>query len=218
MNTLYTYSTFIKKFSLAVCFSVLLLAIRIVKTDSIYFTFLVWNLFLACIPFAISVMLRLWKAPKLIFWTIFCIWLLFLPNAPYIITDLQHLRRSTSHIVWFDALLVLSFACNGLVIGFVSLQMMQQELQRFLSKKRSQLFTWGILLLCGFGIYLGRVLRWNSWDILDHPLDLAGDIAKRILFPNQHQETWAFTLGFGVFLILLYQLLYQNVQHSKSVS
>ncbi len=206
-HTLHTQIPFIKGFLASATFSFLLLLIRIIKTDSIFYAFLVWNLFLACIPYAITLLLNLHKRNRIIFWPGFIIWLLFLPNSPYILTDLQHIRLSTLQSVWFDVLLILSFAINGMIVGFASLQLMQKLLRDRLSKKITNVITYLTLLLCGFGIYLGRILRWNSWDVLQNPMGIASDVAKRILFPVEHINTWAFTLGFGGFLIITYQLI-----------
>ena len=198
---------FIKKFIITVLFSCILLAIRVYKTDSTFYIFLVWNLFLACIPYAIALILSSQKTNSFIFWIGFACWLAFLPNSPYILTDLQHIKLSTLQSVWFDVLLILSFAINGLVAGFASLSILQTSLQKKFSKTTTNIIIHFILLLCGFGIYLGRVLRWNSWDILQDPTGLLSDIAKRLLFPSQHINTWAFTIGFGVFLIVIYRML-----------
>ncbi|KAA1247184.1 DUF1361 domain-containing protein [Aquimarina sp. RZ0] len=209
MDTVYKHISFVKKFIIAVTFSSVLLLIRIIKTDSLFFSFLIWNLFLASIPYGITLLLSFKKIHKnrWLFWFGFTVWLSFLPNAPYIITDLQHIRLSTLQSVWFDVLLILSFAINGLIVGFASLRTMQSLLLERFSVKTVTLIIYIVLLLCGFGIYLGRVLRWNSWDILTRPLDIIGDIAKRVLFPIEHINTWAFTIGFGCFLIITYQFI-----------
>lgn len=200
---------FIKEHSIAIAFSLSLIIIRHLKTESFFYLFLVWNLFLACIPYFIAILLaHLKKRNHFIFWSCFIIWLIFLPNSPYILTDFQHIRTSTLSSIWFDVLLILSFAINGLLIGFSSIRIMQLMIIEKFSKKISNRIVYTILLLCGFGIYLGRVLRWNSWDILNNPIDLLSDILKRVLFPIQYIDTWAFTLGFGVFLIITYQMLY----------
>ncbi len=214
MNRIYEQMPFIKGFTVSACFSLLLLVIRIMKTDSVFYIFLVWNLFLACIPYAITILLTLCKNNRFVFWLGFIIWLAFLPNSPYILTDLQHIRLSTLQSVWFDVLLILSFAVNGMIIGFASLQMMQKSLQDQLSRQTINIITYVILLLCGFGIYLGRVLRWNSWDIIQNPIAIVSDVGKRVLFPIEHVNTWAFTIGFGGFLIITYQLIqyYQEKQ------
>jgi len=209
MNILSQQLPFIKGFCLAVLFSISLLVIRDIGAGSPFFTFLIWNLFLACIPYAITTLLsfRSIGENRFLFLIGFMLWLAFIPNAPYILTDLQHIRLSNRQFIWFDVLLILSFAINGLIIGFVSLRSMQKLLQTWFSKRTVTILIHSILLLCGFGIYLGRVLRWNSWDILKHPLDILGDIFQRFLFPLRHMDTWGFTLGFGCFLIITYHLI-----------
>ncbi len=203
----YKQTSFVKSFAISVSFTLLLLMVRITKTSSFFYLFLVWNLFLACIPYVITILLAHFDSKGLLFWFGFFVWLVFLPNAPYILTDIQHIRLSTLQSVWFDVLLILSFAFNGMVIGFASLQIMQKLLRERLSKQTTNMITYIILLLCGFGIYLGRVLRWNSWDIIQNPTGILSDILKRILFPIQHINTWTFTVGFGGFLIITYRLI-----------
>lgn len=217
MNALYTHLSFLKLFALAVIFSFALLFIRILKTDSILYIFLIWNLFLACIPYAITIVLGYSKVHKnnFLFWSGFVIWLVFLPNSPYILTDLQHIRLSTLAPIWFDVLLILSFAVNGLIIGFASLRNIQHILKTRFSATTTSIITYIILLLCGFGIYLGRVLRWNSWDVINNPSAILYDISQRILHPTAYIHTWSFTIGFGSFLILTYYLIHQYQGHKK---
>jgi len=209
MNTINQQLPFIKGFSISVLFSILLLLIRVSKVESYFFLFLIWNLFLACIPYGITTILSFNKIHqnRFLFGIGFICWLAFLPNAPYILTDLQHIRLSTLQSVWFDVLLILSFAINGLIVGFASLRTMQGLLQKHFSKKTTNLITYLTLLLCGFGIYMGRILRWNSWDLIQNPMDVLGDIFQRIIFPIEHINTWAFTIGFGSFLIITYRLI-----------
>lgn len=181
--------------------SIVLLMIRMKLNQSFFFLFLVWNLFLAVIPYAITTYLS--TKEKLSRWSLalcFCVWLLFLPNAPYIITDLLHLRMSNQYLMWLDVLLVTSFAYNGLVLFFLSLADMEVILKSFISgKKRFYLMTF-ILFLTGFGIYLGRFLRYNSWEIIQDPLALFSDVMDILLYPTLHLQAWVFTLTFGAFL------------------
>ncbi|MBW1294930.1 DUF1361 domain-containing protein [Aquimarina litoralis] len=209
MNYLQKQLPFIKGYCIAVFFSLILLFIRVAKLDSNFFLFLIWNLFLACIPYGITMLLSFEKIHKnrFLFGIGFISWLAFLPNAPYILTDLQHIRLSTLHSVWFDVLLILSFAINGLIIGFASLRTMQELLKKHFSNKTTSLIIHVVLLLCGFGIYMGRILRWNSWDLLQNPTHILGDIFRRIISPIEHINTWAFTIGFGGFLIITYHLI-----------
>lgn len=191
--------------SVSMLFSIFLLMIRIKLTHSFFYLFLVWNLFLAIIPFAITTYLM--STPKLhklwlVFW--FGVWLLFLPNAPYIITDLLHLKISTTHLLWLDILVIISFTLNGLVLFYLSISDMKMLLSNFINKKRIDYLVIVILFLNGFGVYLGRFLRYNSWEIISNPKLLLVDIINIAVKPFTHQEAWLFTILFGAFLSVGY--------------
>lgn len=187
--------------------SVALVAARNYVAGNHYFRFLIWNLFLAFIPYIISTWLAYYTQTKkstLIISGATALWLLFFPNAPYILTDLFHLRPRSEIPYWYDLLLILSFAWNGLILAFVSLTEMQQMFSKLFNKVTSWLFVIATLCLSAFGIYLGRYLRWNSWDIITNPQGLAFDILDRFIHPFAHGRTWYMTLGFSAFLIVGY--------------
>ena len=131
-------------------------------------------------------------------------WLLFFPNAPYILTDLFHLEPRAGVPYWYDLALLLSCAWNGLMLAYASLTDMQQLVTRRLGWWSGWAFATVALLLSSFGIYLGRYLRFNSWDILTNPLTLFYDIVHRLLHPTAYSGTWGVTLLYGVFLLLGY--------------
>jgi len=199
--------------ALSVLFSLGLVVAGAWYTDQRYFQphyrYLVWNLFLAAIPFAISSILRnhAKRLSALILAFGAALWLLFFPNAPYILTDFFHLSNNQAVPGWYDLMVILSFAWNGLVLGFVSLQDMQVKI----AKRWGSLFAWGFafvsLGLGSFGIYIGRYLRWNSWDIVTNPFSLVYDIIPRVLDPLAHPGTWGMTVVFTVFLTLCYLTL-----------
>lgn len=185
--------------------SIFLLMIRMKITHSFTYIFLVWNLFLAIIPFAITIYLKSRNSMNkfgLGFW--FLVWLLFLPNAPYIITDLLHLNNIDGAILWLDVLLITSFAYNGLILFFLSIRDMQKVIRNHFSKTKTNYIIHMVFLLTGFGIYLGRFLRYNSWDILQDPFALLGDISAMVFEPKQHLQVWLFTFSFGSFLAISY--------------
>jgi uncharacterized membrane protein len=188
----------------ALVFTVTLLAARAVVTGSVEFGFLLWNLFLALIPLGAAHKLRSAKGkPALYGWAF--IWLLFFPNAPYIITDLVHLRERPDIPFWVDLLLLLSAAVNGAVWGFLSLLDVEAWLLTRIQRRWVHRVIFIIMLACGFGVYLGRFLRYNSWDILTDPRDLGQDIASHIIHPFRHAEAWALTCVFGIWCLFLYQ-------------
>ena len=180
-----------------------LLGYRIHWAGHTQFVFLAWNLFLAAIPLGFAVLLS--KIERWRLATPFISgWLLFFPNAPYVLTDLLHLHPRSGIPVWYDLLMLLSFALVSLWMGFQSLQLVQV----WIARKSSLLMAWSFvgicLMLSGFGIYLGRFLRWNSWDIVSNPGSLLGDIWERFADPLAHGQTWGVTLGFGGLLLVAY--------------
>lgn len=186
--------------------SVLLITFRVFFTHKISFVFLLWNLFLALIPFGLSTMLGL-SAGRLkarVLLPVGAVWLLFFPNAPYILTDLFHLEPRAGVPYWYDLALLLSCAWNGLMLAYASLSDMQLLVTRRLGWWAGWAFATVALLLSSFGVYLGRYLRFNSWDVLTNPLTLFYDIISRILHPTAHRGTWGVTLLYGVFLLLGY--------------
>lgn len=187
------------------CFS--LSVFRVLHTDTRMYLFLNWNLFLAGIPWIVSsfVLLRpkIWNS-KIIMGLLLGIWLLFFPNAPYILTDLYHLKSRTVIPIWFDMILILSFAWTGLLLGILSLLDIEKILLKSISRKWVTAISMVLLFVTSFGVYLGRFLRWNSWDILQNPLGLLQDIGVRFSHPFEHPRTWGMTLLFGLFLNMIY--------------
>ena len=192
-----------KQLLIPIAFTLSLLTARMIITGELTYIFLAWNLFLAWIPFTLSQRLKnitnRWK----IFFLISC-WLLFLPNAPYIITDFLHLKHRPPVPYWFDILLLFSAALNGLLLGFASLLTVEKILINRYGNRISGIIVLCSFFLCAFGIYMGRYLRWNSWDILINPLDIAADIVDRLLNPFAHIKTWSVTVLFGSFLYVMY--------------
>lgn len=202
---------------LSTFFSLTLMAFRMYYSAEITFRFLAWNLFLAWIPFGISFLLNQFGEQiksKFLIGSIVSVWLLFFPNAPYIFTDLFHFGAKPHIPIWFDLVMLLSFAWNGLILGFLSLRDMQFFLGRKLGTAGGWIFSLGALILGSFGIYLGRYLRWNSWDILTHPGALAYDILDRVINPMAHPRTLAITVLFSGLLIMMY-LTFQVLILSK---
>ncbi len=184
--------------------SLVLLLFRIKLTQSYFSLFLVWNLFLAALPFLITSGLTGKSSLNkyaLMFW--FALWLLFLPNAPYIITDLIHLGHLKAHIA-LDAVIISACALSGLLFYFISVRDMETLLRIHFSEKRTSYIIWVVPFLVGFGIYLGRFLRWNSWDLVQRPHILIRDIWEIISFPSEHKVAWLMTFSFGMGLRLAY--------------
>jgi len=219
-HLIYNQFKIFKLLSVSIVFSMVLLMIRMKIMYSYLYLFLVWNLFLAAIPFAITCYLRsLPKLNKFGFLIGFGVWLLFLPNAPYIVTDLLHLKTKHSYFLWLDTLIISSFALNGLMLFYLSLIEMRSLLKTRLNQKIIKPLIISILFLSGFGVYLGRFLRYNSWEIIEKPVKLSNDILHIIIYPKAHLEAWLFTLLFSAFLCVGFygfQVL-SNITNNKTM-
>ena len=181
-----------------------LITARMVTSHTGTYDFLFWNLLLAALPLIASeFMLRqkLWVAALL-----FPVWLLLFPNAPYVLTDLFHLKSKPGIPLWYDLLLLLS--CGGLsfFMGLISMRQVHGLVTNALGAVCGWVMVVASMFAAGFGIYLGRYLRWNSWDVLTHPLRLSSDIAGRLLHPLRHMDVYLITCGFGALLVLAYAL------------
>ncbi len=202
---------------LGLCFasgvSVALVLARIGWTGNFRYAFLIWNLFLAWLPlgFALAADRHAARRPirKWRFLAYSAAWLLFFPNAPYICTDVIHLAQGLYRHFWVDLTLVLSCAFSGLVVGFVSLYLMQSVVARACGRVAGWLFIGAVAGLTGFGIYLGRFLRFNSWDIVLKPVELLRGIgAWASADPFVHPTAFAFPILFATFMFLAYVMLY----------
>ena len=189
-----------------------LVAARVAYTDSTRHTSLIWNLFLAWIPFILSYLAhalswkRMWVylgIPVVAF-----LWLLFFPNAPYMLTDLQDLARGTGKEapLWYDVIIVVWCSWTGTLLGVISLYLMQDIISRTFNRWLGWGFVFVISGLSSFGIYIGRFVRLNSWDILQNPTETAITILGIVIDPTRRLA--AFTLAYTFFFLFIFLLLY----------
>lgn len=183
------------------CAALFLVRVRI--TGNTYFEFMLWNLFLAVLPLVFALLLPRTRSFSRAL-PVLAVWLLFFPNAPYVLTDLIHLRPQVGVPLWYDLVMLLAFALTSLWIGFHSLHLVQSWITRHTNARTGWLAVVGIMPLTGFGIYLGRFLRWNSWDVVSNPWSLLSDIATMVLHPIQYFGVWSFTFAFSLLLLLAY--------------
>jgi uncharacterized membrane protein len=182
---------------------------RIYLSDNWYqYRNLVWNLFLAWLPYLFSFFAALLKRVFPRQWWMLIIpgglWLLFFPNAPYIVTDFLHLQHRPPVPLWYDIFLLASFSWTGIFLAIASLRTMHMIVRDYLGWIIGWLFAGGALALSGLGIYLGRFDRWNSWDLLIHPKSILRDIAVRLANPTQNLRFFVFTILVTAFLVVCY--------------
>jgi uncharacterized membrane protein len=144
----------------------------------------------------------LWLAPAL------ALWLLFLPNAPYIVTDFVHLSARTQAPLWFDGVELSAFAWTGMLLGFVSLYLVHAVLRDRFGAIAAWLVVLGVLALSSVGVYLGRVKRWNSWDLLTQPGQKLAELHAHVVDPAGLAQAFAISLGVTALLAAAYLVFY----------
>ncbi len=191
-----------------------LLGARMWYSQTAHYGFLLWNLVLAWVPFvfagiAYSLATTRRAVLSVLVVAAALLWLLFFPNAPYILTDLLHLG-SMGDIVpgWYDVLMLFWFAWTGLFLGVVSLYLMQDIVARAAGAAVGWIFVIAAAGLGSFGIYLGRFLRWNSWDLLRRPGPLADDLLGRVTDPSSQPQVLGFTVVFAGLFLMIYVAVY----------
>lgn len=187
-------------------FCLLLLLIRLLKTNQFSFLFLIWNLFLAWLPYCFIRSYARTRKP-LAKAVVIGLTILFLPNAPYILTDLFHLTKNPAVPMWFDLILILSFALLGMVFFILAFNELMAVISPwFRSKKMLNLTKNSMLFATGYGIYLGRYLRFNSWDVVSSPFELITQMFYSIFDPACFKETVAVSFIFAIFLYLVIEI------------
>ena len=178
------------------------------------YRFLLWNLALAWVPLVLSLLiydryrrghatLRLVPAAAL--------WLLFLPNAPYILTDFIHLAPGPRTPLWLDGAILSAFAWTGMLLGFASLYLVHAVVRHRYGARAGWSGVLGALALVSAGVYAGRFLRWNSWDLLVRPGQRLAQLAPHLADPAALARAAALTLLLTGLLTATYLAFYALV-------
>ena len=192
-------------------FTLAMLAARMAYTGTRGHGWLAWNLFLAWIPFVLSLVVyarsRAGARPRELA-ALGVLWLVFFPNAPYLLTDLKHIGSGGRVPMLYDVLLLSAGAWTGLLLGLASLFLIHAAARRLTGALSAWAIVVAVLALSSFGIYLGRVQRWNSWDVVVHPHSLALQIGGGLLHPLNHPRPLGLTVLLTSFLLVSYLVLY----------
>jgi uncharacterized membrane protein len=186
---------------------VIFFVIGVFRNGTLDYWYLPYNLVLALIPLLLALWLRRllvvysWKQWQVV--VPLALWLLFLPNSFYIITDFIHLPETQRVDIVQDVVMLMQFSMLGLAFGFMSVLLLHKA---FLKQLPSHVVVTGVivtLFLSSFAIYLGRELRWNSWDIVIHPVRLFADVIE-VVNPWMHPGAAWMTLSFFLMLASFY--------------
>ena len=203
----HTHNDMEKTLVISSLFSIVLVIARMLITGKMLFLFLPWNLFLAWTPYFLSKKLANKPAGfqnrKLLLIS-FAIWILLIPNSFYILTDLFHLQLREESTRWFDLTLIFSFAWTGLVLGILSVWQMAKVYKRYFPTLHEIYFIFPVMWLNALGIYIGRYMRFNSWDVITDPLSLFREISIMVFQPFQHMISWGMICCFAVFMTIIY--------------
>lgn len=166
-------------------FCVAVVEVRNHYAHDTFFRFLDWNLFLAWIPVGLAFFVyeSAHAGHRVAAAALGVVWLLFFPNAPYMLTDFIHLRESPSTPLWYDGLMLSAFAWTSLVLGFLSLYLMQVVWRRAAGPIVAWAGVVATLALGSVGVYIGRFIHFNSWDALLHPRRVAHVIDAHLASP-----------------------------------
>ncbi|HRD42405.1 MAG TPA: DUF1361 domain-containing protein [Ferruginibacter sp.] len=205
-----TFTKFDQLLWMLFAFTGALIFFRIWYSASLTSLFLVWNIFLAWIPYVLSRFFELYRQKQkwkqaLLFGT----WLLFFPNALYIVTDLVHIDRESMVPWWYDVVLLFMASLIGIVLGFVSLRKAERFLRTYFTAGMVSALIALLLFLGSFGVYLGRFERWNSWDVVHNPLGLAVNIMDCFINPVENYRVWGITVLFTLTYYVLYFFMSQ---------
>ncbi len=186
---------------------------RVFYSGRAAYIWLGWNLLLAWVPLLLAFVIARRHAPgRRASWPGTCAlaagWLAFFPNAPYLVTDLIHVRARGSFPIWYDAMMVFAFALTGVCLAFLSLWLVHRLVARRFGRGTGWAFVAAVAGLAGFGVYLGRYPRWNSWDVVARPGELLADVAAHVRDPEPRAlgVTLMMAALFGVAYLMLFSL------------
>lgn len=197
--------------SLASLVSVGMVVLQAFRVDESHAGHLIFNLGIAWVPYWLALGAYVWQTywpqRKIGLLGMIGLWFIFFPNAPYIITDFVHLGQRYHLPFWYEILMLQSFALTGLLLGMTSLFYMQRIVTARRSPRAGWLFALISLIACSGGVYIGRFLRWNSWDLLHRPFEVLLAVGHTFANPVGYIRPYAFSILFAAFLIVSYLFL-----------
>jgi len=112
--------------------------------------------------------------------------------------------------ILFSAITFTAFVFTSLCLGIASLYIIHTELLKRMSVRAAAALVGILLLTVSMAIYVGRDLRWNSWDIIISPFGLLFDVSERLLHPDQYAQVLGVVLPFFVLLATMYYVIWQT--------
>ncbi|HEX8762735.1 MAG TPA: DUF1361 domain-containing protein [Candidatus Saccharimonadales bacterium] len=185
------------------------------------FAYMIWNLILAWAALFITLWLEyvihrnLWSSWYALLVTF--LWMVFLPNTFYMITDFIHVPELPAGSLLHGTFMFASFVFTGVMLGFISTYLVHMELKKRLGMRPASIIIGGVLLICSVAMYVGRELRWNSWDIVTNPASLLFDVTDRLLNVPEHPYMFASISSFFVLIVIIYGVLWWLVRAARNL-
>jgi len=182
----------------------LALAAHVVSNGDLDYLF--WNLALAWVPFVAALALDdVRSTPVSLQLPLIALWLVFFPNAPYLVTDLIHIDPADHTFAGIlGDLALVAAAPAGLALGFSSLVLVERSIRERYGGRAALTVAVLSLVAASVGIYLGRVLRLNSWDVLSRPRVVGSVLHQLVLDPLAHPLAAFGTVALAATLTVLY--------------
>lgn len=212
-------------FFLVLFYGCICLALIIYYDFSFLYYMMAWNVFLALLPLIFAEKagdaLKHGKSARFFAWLV--LWLLFFPNSVYMVTDFIHITSdnffwmvktkkylensgfiySTDIAIWIKLLVIGMGFLLSVFLGMESLYLFEQNIKSKVSKQLRYAGFFTVALLSGVGVFIGRFLRFNSWDVILNPVQLLKQFAAAMnVFAIQ------FIIAYTVYIIGCY-LLYR---------
>lgn len=188
--------------------AIVMLGLRILLTGTARYWFVPENLALAWAGlFWAWLLCRELKTRRWLSWQnlgLSFLWLVFLPNTWYVLTDFIHIYPNGEVSQLFDIVLMSLLVFTGFILGFTSLFLIHRELLARLSSFKSYMLIELTIFSSSFAIYLGRDLRWNSWDVIKNPGYILINLSDRIIDPFGSQRALNVTLMFFMMISIIY--------------
>ncbi|PID87292.1 MAG: transposase [Chloroflexi bacterium] len=185
-----------------------MVVVRIAYTGRFAYLFLVWNLILAWLPFLFALAVLTLRQSKLALGAFGILWLLFFPNTTYLVTDLIHLYHTDFIPIWYDAIMLFAFALTGLMLGLLSLYFVHAVVRIYFGSLIGWMFVGVTVVLGSVGVYIGRFLRWNSWDVFVNPFTLFNDVMLNLFHPDLFLRAVVTTGMLTAVFIVAYVILF----------
>lgn len=193
---------------------------RIILTGTTRYSFIPWNLLLAWVSLALAAGLyrglrhRPWLSWQNIVLSLS--WLAFLPNTWYVLTDFIHVVPNGEISQLYDVVMISLLVFVGFALGFAGLFLVHRELLNRIGALRSYLIIELIILFCSFAIYLGRDLRWNTWDVITNPGGVLVNVSDSVVDPLGNQRAFNVTVLFFILISLVYLAFWIVTHPSKT--